>query len=302
MRCSTMAHRSAACLAAIAVLGVGAGACGPATTPSADSSSGSSGPVVGSSTGDGPGASESGVGVTTSVECAGVYEGDLQVTEDTDLSMLSQIGRVTGNVAVGHSNFVDLGFLGCLREVGGTFNIVSNDELESLAGLEKLEAAEQIWITGNDKLLGLDAVGPVKSLEQLSVYHNLLLSDLAFNDLESVERLLLGDCGADPSEIPPDYAPALTEINGFASLTSISLVKVAGQTELVSLGRLHDIAAAGGIHDAVNVYNNHKLPYSEVANLESLSEARFASCGNLGDPDPLCSESDEFGQCAAPPP
>jgi hypothetical protein len=115
------------------------------------------------------------------------------------------------------------------------------------------------------------------------------------------ERLRLGgECGADTSEVPPDYAPALTEVTGFAELDSIASLRVAGETELASLGRLHEIAAAGGLQYA-GFYNNFKLPYAEIEQLEAEAGLDFDACGNLGDPEPLCSESSQFpSDCLAP--
>ena len=280
-------------------------ACGPSGGgQQGESSSDTSGAIVETTSSDGPvaTASDAGTSGTTSPECADIYEGDLSINDETDLSALAQTGQVTGYVIVASTDFVDLTFLSCLREVGGLLRVRSNDSLESLTGLERLEIVEEIWITGNDKLVDISALGSVKTVEELNIWGNLELSELGFDGLETAWRIQLGECGDDPSETPRDYVPALTEINGFANLTSVTTFRVAGQTELVSLGRLHEIGAAGGV-EYVGIYNNHKLPYAEVEQLEQQSGVDVGACGCVDDPEPLCSESSQFpSECTAPPP
>lgn len=250
---------------------------------------------------DGPGGSESSFGDTTGSDCAEVYVGDLVFSGSGphDVSGLDRVGRVEGSVAITGTDFSDLSFLGCLREVTGAVQIRDNGKLESLAGLEMLERAKEIRITVNVNLQSLDAVGPVASLEKLRIHGNLSLSDLGFDTLETVDSLHIGFCDLQASSIPPD--DGLTDLSGFASLSSIADLVVARQEQLVSLGRLHDIAAAGGLSQAAFL-DNPGLQYSEIEQLEAEADLDFSACGNLDDPMSSCSAATDPipSECLAP--
>lgn len=287
-----MAHRStvAAILFCATVL-----ACGPLPDTSSDSSS--------FATGGAEAASASSADETTTIdECDQVYEGTLSIDQDTDLAALSafaRVARIDGDLEVKWTTLVDLAFLGCLREVNGTIEVMNNVELKSLAGLERLELMEyegeptSLYISGNPKLESLAGIGPVQSLFRLSLIRNPALESLALHDLQSVEWLEIGDC-EDGTELPDGD---LVEINGLSSLQSLDGVFIAGQRNLSSLGQLHEISVSGW-HGFGNVtlYNNPSLPYAEIETLAHVTEQAGKltdGCGGDEYPIPICPQCPE---------
>lgn len=263
--------------------------------------------------GTGTGGSESGVGDTTGGECSEVHSGTFIASVDpVDTSVLDDVGTIDGGFVVSSTNVGDLAFAGCLHAVTEHISISNNDELTTLAGLERLEAASRLTITGNNALPTLAPIGPIETLEHLWITHNptltdlgldalqsaeevylhrnAVLSDLGLDALQSVDKLYfgLGDCGDPPTgpngrPLEPD-STLPTEINGLPSLVDIGLLHVSGQYSLVSLGRLHEIAAEGGLQGApLAFYNNAQLPLSEIAALASATGSEPSHCGNLDD-------------------
>ena len=167
-------------------------ACGPSGTEDAPGGGGGTGMDIGSSS---ESASETGVAGTTGGECSEVFFGDViwwgdQVREPHDLDQLVDVGRVDGVVNLQSSPLSDVLFFGCLREVEA-LSIVSNDELVSLAGLERLETTSRLTIRLNATLTTLGAIGSIRTLEQLWVTHNPVLSDLGLGALESAREVYL---------------------------------------------------------------------------------------------------------------
>lgn len=273
--------------------------CGPSTAGDGDGTSSST--LVPEDAG-----SDDRESATTSVECMGVREGDLLITEGTDVSSLTQIGRVTGDLIVHQTDHVDLSFLGCLQAVEGNVLISRSDKLATLEGLGRLEhvgndiemvpgyVGGRLSVTGCPSLVSLEGIGPIANLLRLTVANNDSLNDLALNDLETLYALDVGECAPDEHALADN--DALVEINGLAQLTTLQAVTVGGQFDLVSLGRLHELAASGGYPGyAANFYNNRNLPYSEIEALASLTGIEpDRACGNLGDPVPDC---DPVGAC-----
>lgn len=276
--------------------------CGPSTADDGEGGTSSATVVSANTTGnDGDSASS-----TTSTECADVHEGDLLIEAGTDVSSFEQIGRVTGDLVVYRTDYVDLAFLGCLKEVEGSIRIWSNDRLATLEGLDRLELVGHglefapgyiggaLSVIGCNSLTSLDGIGPVENLFSVTVVHNEALTDLALNDLETLYALNVGECVPDERALRDD--DALVEINGLAKLTGVQEVTVGGQHDLVSLGRIRELAASGGYPGfAANFYNNRNLPYSEIEAITAVTGiVPSAACGNLGDPVPDC---DPVGAC-----
>ena len=263
------------------------------------------------------GGSESGVGDTTGGECSELYVGDVIVVggdspESNDLEALGNVGRIDGGVSFVSTPLSDLLFLGCLHEVDG-IRIQDNDELTTLAGLERLETTSRLTISGNSALTTLAPIGPIETLDDLSVIGNPVLTNLGLDALQSAEEVYLhrnamlaeidldalhtvdklyfgqGDCAdppTDPDGRPVPREPILpTEINGLPSLERVNVTLwVSGQTGLVSLGRLHEVAASGGLDGTyLSFTNNPQLPMSEIEALAETAGAEPVHCGNLDD-------------------
>ena len=235
---------------------------------------------------------------TEAGECPGVFSGDLIIGEDTNVAEFADLGAIEGDLRVLNTTHADLSFLRCLGSVRGAINIAGNENLETLAGLENLRSADEIYISSNGSLRSAGALDRLASLEVLWISDANFFTDIGFNGLEAVDSIEIGDCGLGPDELPRGYSPTLTEINGFAKLKEVRVLQIAGHYAIQSLGTLLDVAPPPG-GGAAAFYNNHKLPYAQVQTV--LDRFDGFACGNLDDPEPLCSES-EMWPCNIPPP
>lgn len=216
-----------------------------------------------------------------SMECPNIFEGDLVLTDETDVDALRTVFRVTGDVLVEETAFVDLEFLSCLQRIDGSLLVRRNPLLENLNGLEQLESFINagpfggVSIEFNPKLQTLAALGAVREMRRLQIWDNDSLTDLGLNSLETVVRIAIGECVRGDEKEPYSFSnDALVTIDGFASLRE-ARVEVGGQANLVSLGSLHDVEARGGELSGT-FWHNPQLATEEI---ESLG---LVGCGNEG--------------------
>ncbi len=228
--------------------------------------------------------------------CPDVYDGHLHVTDDTDVDSLRYVGQVTGNLTINGTSFADLAFLGCLHRVdAGRVEIVGNDELKTLAGLEQLETLGSIddpyggfiLLFDNPALESLVHLESVTQLVGLEVSGNASLTDLGLNRLEFLHRLYLGElCGT-----PQLNNAALVDVQGFASLRELRNLEIGQQRELTSLGVLHDVVQRSDPPFSTSMWfwENPKLPYAEIETLlDETGQSDCFHCASLGDPEPVC--------------
>lgn len=220
-------------------------------------------------------------------DCPDVHEGDLSINDETDLGALATTGRVTGGIDVAGYSGPDLQFFSCLHAVEGTVLIRNNPNLTSLSGLENLEEFDGLlWVLRNPSMTSLEGLGEVTSLSGLAITGNDSLLAIDLNQLEELGSLHIGNCPFGPGEGELADNPNIENLDGLSGLQSVYEVVIGSQSSLVSLGRLHEIAAAGGFSGSLSTFNyNSSLPYEEIEILEQLSGYDLYSCGNLGEPE-----------------
>ncbi len=229
-------------------------------------------------------------------DCPDVYDGHLYITDEFDVESLRFTGRVTSDLSIQGTNFVDLEFLGCLHHVGGKLRIGGNDRLTTLAGLEQLEtlgdpdalgARNSVGLSNNAALETLEHLESLTRIWALTVDGNPALTDLGLDNLEFLQLLQLGAmCGT--AEL---NNAALVEVRGLASLEELRNLEIGQQLELTSLGVLHDVVQRSDppFPTTMWFWENPELPYAEIETL--LDEAGVSDafhCGSLDDPEPVC--------------
>jgi hypothetical protein len=228
--------------------------------------------------------------------CPDVYDGHLHIHDAFDVESLRYTGQVTGNLTIKDTSFVDLEFLSCLRRVDeGRVEIVGNDGLRTLAGLEHVETLGDendvhggyILLFNNALLETLEHLESLTELYGLEVAGNPALTDLGLNELAFLQVLLLGKmCGTEQLN-----NAALVEIHGFANLTELRGFEIGQQLDLTSLGVLHDIAQRSDppFPNGMWFWENSSLPYAEIETLlDEVGVSDTFHCGSLDDPEPVC--------------
>jgi hypothetical protein len=225
---------------------------------------------------------ESSSGPWIDPDCPDIHEGTLTIDGTTDVDALRLTGRVTGNLVVKEFEGQDLEFLACLHVVDWGVAIRDNPNLTSFLGLGSLNhIGGGVWIDGNPILTTTADLGPVAKLGVLDVGGNGSLTALDLPHLEAVDSLLVGECRF---SFQPSYDnPMLQTLDGLSGLTSLGEVIIGSQSSLVSIARLHEIAAAGGMHGDASFNHNPSLPIEDVELLVQLSNRFVLHCGNLGE-------------------
>jgi hypothetical protein len=272
-------------------------ACGPSPRTSASGTSGES-----SSDGS---SSESSSGTFTE-PCSEVYEGDLVVCSESescvdyaisDPELLRNVGIVTGRLVVTRSDLEDFSVFECLREVGGGLGISFNDKLRSLAGADRLERigtqAPQsglLIVLRNAVLESVDGLDALAEVDGVTIEENAALVRVGLDHLERINgSLYLGWCVSQPfSEMSNAGGnnPSLTGLDGFASLVAMGSLYVSGQSALVSIDRLQEMAEAGVEFGDANFHINPNLDTADIESFMSAAGIGGQVCENLGDDTP----------------
>ena len=185
----------------------------------------------------------------------GVVEGDLQVSTQDELDELDGCREIAGSLSITANRGLDLAPLASLRLVRGRLSIEGSEPsgtLDSLRGLEQLEAVDELFLVALD----ITTLAPLRNLTQVrpdplgasiatntgsaSVYirdcHRLI-------DLSGLESLLVWD------ELSVYGADALESLRGLVTIRQ-------GQSLFIrNAPNLRDLANLGGgaILDAVRI-------------------------------------------------
>lgn len=271
-------------------------ACGPGGTENSADASGSAGSGSSSTTSastDDPstssssatGGSEDGSSSETTTggtpECPDVLDGNLELTDETDIDALRTVHRIRGGLIVENTSFMNLEFLSCLHHIEGSIRIRFNPALETLTGLENVESLSQedpsdgVQIRSNDALTSLAGLASITTMRRLTVQDNAALTDLGLNALEVLGVLEIGQCTTGNEADPYGFSnDSLTTIEGLASLRE-GEADIGGQRNLASLGTLHDVAA-NAEQFSVWLWHNPELAVAEIESIGGVG------CGNQG--------------------
>lgn len=216
--------------------------------------------------------------------CSQVHEGDLDVTVDTDLASLADLGRVTGTLTItmGPRDQRDLEFLKCLHTVDISLIIDQNALLESTEGLASLQSAKNVSFTDNPNLRVVTDLDKIEELSYLAIHGNLALEDIQLDSLKHVRLMYVGQC------IGPKASAkhlALGGLSGFDGLTSVTRLSVDGNEVLTSADLLDAIASNGALAPigVATIRLNPLLSETAVhAQLDILGVTERDVCGNAG--------------------
>lgn len=239
-----------------------------------------------------------------SVQGPGVLRGNVSIDSiDTagDLARLAGIWCVTGDVTVSRTELTDLSALSSLVEVGGNLGIgtypadcsgcglLGNGQLRSLHGLEQLrrvgrwlEVLDQAPDPGVTDLTGLSGLRQAGGL--------MIVSPVQLVDLHGLERLTRLD------SLYVENAGQLTSLNGLQNLSSVGDVRLVGDpllTDLTPLSKLTSLVSLQiiqtGITSLHGLEDLSALSYltlasnPNLANLDALSNLRALTMLSLGD-------------------
>lgn len=160
--------------------------------------------------------------------CGKVWEGDF---DETTPELLVGYSEITGSLSLCCSGVEDLRALSCLQRVEGSVNLLWNDSLTSLAGLENLTHVGYS-LQLRDGLLDISALGGLTVIE-----HDLLID-----------------------------SPVLTSLRGLDGIT-----RVGEELRLAGLASLQDLQGLGALEEvggAFRVYQDEALV--DLSGVESL--------------------------------
>ncbi len=246
-----------------------------------DDTTGTSGTSSTSSTSSTTGSTSSTTGSTDGDLCTDVHEGDLYITEDTDLESLAYLGHVTGYLHITMDEFdqTDLSFLSCLHTVDKGLQVIDNAHLTSTEGLTNLHSLGELQISGNPKLQVITGFTQIDDLFALRISNNPMLNEIHLDTLTSVSIMEIGRCLA--SEATGHHF-GLVDLAGFSGITTIDWLDLSGNEALLSADPLFDALAANG---AAKPLGN--------AQLDTLKVENRVVCGNEGgDPKCYCPDGD----------
>jgi hypothetical protein len=217
-------------------------------------------------------------------DCPDVHEGDLMINDTTDVDAFALVGHVTGSVRVIGYSGTDLQFLSCLHRVDDYVWISQSPNLQNLTGLGNLDQLGGLLLRLNPGLTSLDGLGSVETLVSLVIWGNAALVSLDLSQLRHLNLLTIGTCDFNFEQGEDFDNPLLQDLDGLTALESLGGLTISSQSGIVSLGRLHDLAAEGGFENYPTIINNNpNLPYEQIELLEELA-GELSSCGNLGEP------------------
>lgn len=234
-----------------------------------------------------------------------VVEGDFRANSDEALEALRGVTEVRGDLSI-REGVSDLEPASCLGRVGGRLSIHRTTDLETLHGLENLESVGAgVGINGNSKLrttegLGLRTVryprldGLGSGLGSIHITRNLVLTELRFENLETVGGIGLGECTWDDRVYWGN--DVLEDLDGFPALLEGSLFSVNGYAALTSAEGF--IQKYGDLFEyGVSFRANPNLSAAETQaawEAAGLPAEMLTMCGNLGD-------AQQCIQCPPPP-
>lgn len=248
---------------------------------------------------------------TGDMSCTVRVQGDLIVTNDSDLEWLQTVQEVEGNVVVeGLSGSTVLEELRCLETVGGGLEVRNSPDLQDFSGLGNLQAIGErggvaILVEENPALRSLSGLVSLREVGIVAILGNDRLERLGLEGFEFIRGIRLGSevCPAQASPdapVPPPIFsgdnPMLTELDGLAGTEVLNFV-VRGQSAFVSTDEIEEVTLAyrekygpngGGVSHEFK--HNPNLSESEIAAVfeaDGVGIYENAACENRDD-DRVC--------------
>lgn len=134
-------------------------------------------------------------------------------------------------------------------------------------------------------LASLDGLSSLREVSIIDIQNNASLASLELNTLEHIEGLYLGAClgvSFDSSATVGDN-PALTKLDGFDSLVSLTSLSVSGQNSLTSIARLQELAESGVEFAETEFQLNENLDTAEIEAFMNAAGSFGTVCENAGD-------------------
>lgn len=169
-------------------------------------------------------------------------------TTINDISSLSSITTIDGNLIVSNTSLPNLNGLQNLNNVGGNLFLAFNNQLTSVDQLSNLTETAGINFHFNDALVSLSGLNNITNISgNLRVSYNNSLQNFSLTNLQSIGGYF---------EIMSN--PALISFDGLNNLSSVdSFVTIAENSQLTSIEGLQGLTHVGGAK--VDVYNNPQL-------------------------------------------
>jgi hypothetical protein len=195
-----------------------------------------------------------------------IYNGNYTILSQSDINGLSGYTEVTGQLTIGeagrNSDIVNLQGLECLKKVGSSLNIWSNQNMTSLKGLNNLETVGgsfSLW--SNRNLLSLeDLSGLISVGGWLNINGNHKLINLkGFDNLVSAGSLFVTSNGG------------LVSLQSLNKVKNLTFLQIDNNNSLLSLQGLNNLLS---INLSMTIKNNYSL--SNLSGLENLQSVKFA--------------------------
>ena len=183
---------------------------------------------------------------------------------DAELESYRHCAEVSGDLKI--EDVCSVSPLAGLRRVSGTLSISGNNGLDSLAGLEQLEAVSAFELRNNPLLNDVSQVSHLRHARSLVLEGNAKLRDLkGFTGVTQLDRLTLLRNG-------------FYSLRGLQNLTRVSELELSDNALLIDGGALNHLISA----DAVVLARNPRLcPWFGV--LRGVSHlGQVAMSGNVG--------------------
>ena len=151
-----------------------------------------------------------------------------RATNAAELERFAHCTDIRGNLQVGGVS--TLAPLAALRSVSGSLTIENTRELDSLAGLERLESVKSLVLIANDALDDISALSGLESVSTVDIVGNANLRNLSgLANVEKLERLRLEDNG-------------IYSMGGLEQLKEVGDLLISNNQALISVGALNGLA------------------------------------------------------------
>ncbi len=195
-----------------------------------------------------------------------LLEGDLNIgtnlsSDINDLTPFENIEYILGSLVIQETQLSDFNGLQSLTSIGGVLEVIYNQELLNVSGLNNLSfLGLSMTFLENDQLTTLEDLGPIQYAEHVHITGNDALLNLqGLNDLETVS--------ADGGIFSVNNNSSLISLIGVENFTSGAIIKVEGNSSLQSLEGFDNLQYAG----SMRIFENFSLAsIGSLANLDSI--------------------------------
>ena len=160
-----------------------------------------------------------------------LYIGDIDVQS---LDVLKTIKTIKSNLIISNALVSDLRFLSSLENVSGDTKIFANKNLSTVAGLEKLQFTQELYISGGYKVLILDAIQNINVAKSLTLGAINVEAFAVFKNITTIDGSIFIQNNA------------IKDLNCFPNLTTVtksfyiivndSLKRINGLNQLLKVG------------------------------------------------------------------